>query len=377
MGTARGLSRRNFLHLVGGTTATLALAESLPFPPYVAAAAADEPLTILAFNENPFGLFPAAREAVIAAAANGNRYPKQTADALRKDIARLLGVDSEMVVLRSGSIEPLKIVTELFATPGHGPVVAEPTFEAVVMYAGLSNVQPIKVPLTADHRIDLVHTLTAAKGAGLIYVCNPNNPTAAIVDREALRAFLDRVPAEVPVLVDEAYREWVDNPRYESCVKYVKEGRNVIVLRTFSKVYGLAGLRVGYAVASKATAQRMAPHRLQNSLNTVGLAAARASLADQTSAAQVRTRTAGIRTAFLTWLEQRGFKAIPSDANFVNGRDRPPSAAGHRQAQAAWLPRGPSLSVDADASAHLSRHRRTDGALPARVERGIASVGVL
>jgi len=317
MDAGRGLSRRHFLHVVGGTAAAVGLGASLPLPPYAGAAAADESLTILAYNENPFGLFPSAREAVIAAAASGNRYPKQTADALRDDIARLLGVDAEMVVLGSGSIEPLKIVTELFSTPGHGPVVAEPTFEAVVMYAGLSNVQPIKVPLTAEHRIDLDHVLDAAKGGGLVYVCNPNNPTAAIVDKDSMRAFLDRISPTVPVMVDEAYHEWVDNPRYESCVKYVKEGRNVIVLRTFSKVYALAGLRVGYAVASKPAAQRMEPHRLQNSLNTVGLAAARASLADQASAAAVRARNANIRTAFLSWLEQRGFKAIPSDTNFV------------------------------------------------------------
>jgi len=327
MATGRGLSRRNFLQVVGGTAAAVGLGAALPLPPYAKAAAADEPLTILAYNENPFGLFPSARDAVIAAAAGGNRYPKQTSDALRDDIARLHGVDSEMVVLGAGSIEPLKIATELFSTPGHGPVVAEPTFEAVVMYAGLSNIQPIKVPLSADHRIDLDHTLDSAKGAGLLYVCNPNNPTAAIVDKDAMRAFLDRVPPETPVVADEAYHEWVDNARYESCVRYVKEGRNVIVLRTFSKVYGLAGLRVGYAVASKATAERMAPHRLQNSLNTAGLAAARASLADQASAVAVRARNARIRTEFLGWLEQRGLKAIPSDANFVMveiGRPVPP-----------------------------------------------------
>ena len=322
-----GFSRRGFLRLIGSTAATVGIGQSLPLPPYALATAADEPLTILAYNENPFGLFPAARDAVMAAAANGNRYPKQTADALRDDIARMLGVDAEMVVLGAGSIEPLKIVTELFSTPGHGPVVAEPTFEAVVMYAGLNNVQPIKVPLTADHRIDLDRTLDAAKGGGLVYVCNPNNPTAAIVDKDSMRAFLDRLAPTVPVMVDEAYHEWVDNPRYESCVKYVKEGRNVIVLRTFSKVYALAGLRIGYAVASKATAERMVPHRLQNSLNTVGLAAARASLADQASAAAVRRRNASIRTAFLSWLEQHGFKAIPSDTNFVMveiGRPVPP-----------------------------------------------------
>jgi histidinol-phosphate aminotransferase len=275
-----------------------------------------------------------AREAVIAAAANGNRYPKQTADALRDDIAHALGVDSDMIMLGAGSIEPLKIVTELFCSAGHGPVTAEPTFEAVVMYAGLSHIEPIKVPLAADHRIDLDHMLAAAKGAGLLYVCNPNNPTAAIVDKDTMHTFLDQVPADLPVLVDEAYHEWVDNPRYESCVRYVKEGRNVIVLRTFSKVYALAGLRVGYAVASKATVERMGPHRLQNSLNTVGLAAARASLADQASAKRVRERNARIRTKFLGWLEQRGFKAIPSEANFVMveiGRPVPPVIDALRQ----------------------------------------------
>ena len=328
MAEERGVSRRQFLRVVGGTATAVGVGASLPLPPYAMATPAPAgQLTILAFNENPFGMSPATRDAVIAAAANGNRYPKQTADALRDDIARGLGVDADMVMLGAGSIEPLKIVTEMFSTPGHGPVTAEPTFEAVVTYAGLSNIEPIKVPLTPAYRIDLDHMLAAAKGAGLVYVCNPNNPTASIVDKDAMAAFLDQVPGEMPVLVDEAYHEWVDNPRYESAVRYVKEGRNVIVIRTFSKVYALAGLRVGYAVASKATVERMTPHRLQNSLNTVGIAAARASLADQTSATDIRERNARIRRSFLSWLERRGFEAIPSDANFVMieiGRPVPP-----------------------------------------------------
>ena len=125
MAERQGVSRRQFLQVVGGTAAAVAAGASVPRPPYAEAApTAAEPLTILAFNENPFGMFPAARDAVLAAAANGNRYPKQTADALRDDIARMLGVDSEMVMLGAGSIEPLKIVTELFCTAGHGPVVA-------------------------------------------------------------------------------------------------------------------------------------------------------------------------------------------------------------------------------------------------------------
>ena len=327
MDDGRGLSRRHFLRLVGGTGAAVGVGQFLSFPPYARAAAPGEGLTVLAYNENPFGMFPAARDAVIAAAGNGNRYPKQTADELQNAIAEALAVDADMVMLGAGSIEPLKIVTEMFCAPGRGPVVAEPTFEAVVTYAGLENIQPLKVPLSATHRLDLDRMLGTASGAGLVYVCNPNNPTASIVDKDALRTFLDHIPPTTPVLVDEAYSEWVDNPRYESCVRYVREGRNVIVLRTFSKVYGLAGLRVGYAVASKSTVQRMEPRRLQNSLNTVGLAAAHASLADQASMVRMRERNARIRTAFLAWLEQHGLTAVPSDANFVMidiGRPVPP-----------------------------------------------------
>jgi histidinol-phosphate aminotransferase len=190
------------------------------------------------------------------------------------------------------------------------------------------------VPLAADHRLDLDRMLAAAKGAGLLYVCNPNNPTAAIVDKDTMRAFLDRVPGDVPVLVDEAYHEWVDDPRYESCVSYVRDGRNVVVLRTFSKVYGLAGLRVGYAVAAKPTALRMVPRRLQNSLNAAGIAAARASLGDDAGVAAVRARNAGIRTEFVDWLRQRGFAPIPSSTNFVMvdiGRPVPPVIDALRQ----------------------------------------------
>lgn len=331
------VSRRRFLQLAG-SGAAIGLTRGLVVPPYAHAAgdvpAAPDALTVLAYNESPFGIFPAAREAILAAAEHANRYPKETGNLLRDEIAHSLGVDPDMVVPGSGSIEPLKIVTELFCTPKRGPVVAEPTFEAVMGYAGLENVPPIRVPLTSDHRLDLDHMVAASKGAGLLYVCNPNNPTGTIVDKDGLRAVLERLPGDLPVLIDEAYHDFVDDSRYESCVRHVAEGRNVIVLRTFSKVYGLAGLRIGYAVAAKATAQRLAPHRLLNTLNIVGIAAARASLADQERVRAIRTRTARIRASFAAWVQQRKLPCIPSDANFVMidlGRPVPPVIEALRQ----------------------------------------------
>jgi len=311
------LSRRGFLQAAGSAAAMWSTGAGLHLVRPARAAQAAETLTILAYNENPFGMFPAARDAVVAASASGNRYPKETAYGLRDDIARSLGVDAEQIVLGAGSIEPLKIAVELHCRATRPPVTAEPTFEAVVTYADLDAIKSIKVPLAADHGLDLDRMLASAKGAGLLYICNPNNPTAKIVDRDAMNAFLESVPSDVHVLVDEAYHEWVDNPDYESCVRYVREGRNVTVLRTFSKVYGLAGLRVGYAVTSKETAARMAPRRLANSLNTAGLAAARASLADQATAKKLRERNKRIRNTFVAGLGSKGLKTIPSETNFV------------------------------------------------------------
>jgi histidinol-phosphate aminotransferase len=172
--------------------------------------------------------------------ASGNRYPKETAYGLRDDIARSVGVDAEQIVLGSGSIEPLKIAVELHCTTGRPPVTAEPTFEAVVTYAELDAIAPTKVPLTADHQLDLDRMLVSATGAGLLYVCNPNNPTANILDKDKMHAFIEDVPDGVHVLVDEAYHEWVDNPSYESCVRYVKEDATSRSAN-LSKVYGLAG----------------------------------------------------------------------------------------------------------------------------------------
>jgi histidinol-phosphate aminotransferase len=321
-----GWSRRRFLHLAGGAAAAVGFGAALPSPPYVSAAETRD-LTILAFNENPFGMFPAAREAVLATVDSGNRYPKETEEALRADIGRSLGVPSEQILLGAGSIEPLAIASQALCSAGRGPVVPLPTFEAVVKYAGLRGYDSVQVPLTAAHQIDLDAMLARAPGSDLLFVCNPNNPTGVIVDRDDMHAFLDRVPAGTHVLVDEAYHEWVDSPRYESCVRYVREGRPLTVLRTFSKVYGLAGLRVGYAVSSPEIVERLSPHRLQNSLNTAGIAAARASLAEQAEVAKVRARNARIRADYTAWLETRGLPVLPSQTNFVMadlGRPVPP-----------------------------------------------------
>ena len=164
---------------------------------------------------------------------------------------------------------------EAFSGPGRKVVAAEPTFEAVLAYAKVVRADGIKVPLTADFRHDLP-AMAAACGAstGLVYVCNPNNPTATIVTGDEMAAFAAKVPATATVLVDEAYHHFVEDPRYRSSLELIGRHPNVVIARTFSKIYGMAGLRLGYAVSSKETIAAMAPYASWSNTNAAVHAAA-------------------------------------------------------------------------------------------------------
>ena len=271
---------------------------------------------ILSSNENPYGPSPKALEAAAKAAAN--RYPDALEEEARDAIAKHHGVAVEQVLLGCGSSEILQMADEAFCGPGKKVVAAEPTFEAVLAYAKVVSAEGIKVPLTPDFRHDLPKMAAACDAStGLVYVCNPNNPTATIVTGDEMAAFATKVPASATILVDEAYHHFVEDPRYRSSLDLVGRHPNVVVARTFSKIYGMAGMRLGYAVGSKETVAAMAAYASWSNTNAAVLAAAAASLADPDLVPRQRKLLNDTRKWLVSELTKKGLRTMPSEANFV------------------------------------------------------------
>lgn len=314
---ATTLTRRGFTRLLGFGAASAALRPALPFAAALPLAPAAAPAGIvrLSSNENPYGPSPAAFDAMRQAFGLAWRYPDEAADALAADLAKLHGVTADHILLGDGSSEILKLCAAAFTGPGRPVVMAEPTFEAVARYAQMGGAEVVKVPLTSGHRHDLGKMLPA--GAGLVYVCNPNNPTASLTPRAELREFLARAPAGTAVLVDEAYAHFAESADWESVLPRIADHPGLIVARTFSKIYGMAGLRCGYAVAQPGTIQRLRDHQAWDSLNIMALAAARASLADAGHVESSRQRNRETRAFVSSGLEGMGYPPIPSETNFV------------------------------------------------------------
>lgn len=268
-------------------------------------------------NENPYGPSPRAIAAITGSEAVACRYPDDLyAEAIRS-IAGLHQVDPENVALGCGSTEILRVCDAAFVGADKQIVVAEPTFEAVTYYAEVCRANAAKIPLTSDFRHDLPAMARAsASGAGLVYVCNPNNPTGTINTRAEFADFLAQVPSSVYVLVDEAYFHFVEDPRYSSVVDMIPQHANLIVTRTFSKVYGMAGMRLGYAVAQKQTIEAMHRELLFDNGNAAVLSAAVASVADPEIVPTNKKRLNGTRKWVTSELAKSGYTVIPSHANF-------------------------------------------------------------
>jgi len=274
------------------------------------AASARESVVRLNANENPYGPSPAALEAMRAACGRAWRYPDEASGELIGDLSRLHGLPREWFVLGDGSSEILKLAAN--AHPGK-LVMAEPTFEAIAVYAKARGSPVITVPLDAGFAHDLVKMQVT--DASLAYLCNPNNPTASVTPKARVRAFLDAFSG--PVLVDEAYHHYAEGDDYESVLPLVKTRPGLIVARTFSKIFGMAGLRLGYAVAQPAMIEKLAAQAAWDSVNAIALAAGSASLADTAWAEQGRKRNAATRAHVVAELGRRGFAVIPSHANFL------------------------------------------------------------
>ena len=324
------LSRRQFasslgLGLLARPTPAAVQAPAVS-PPAAPAPATGAPSLIgLDSNENPYG--PSARglAAMTRAQAVAARYPDAKEQQLAEALARFHGVAPEQLVLGCGSGEILKMADAAFLGPGKAVIAAEPTFEAVFDYAVATKAEAVKVPLAADHRHDLPKMAAACDArTGLVYVCNPNNPTGTIVTADELQAFVARVPRSAVVLVDEAYHHFVEDPRYRSALDLLPRHDNVLVVRTFSKIYGLAGMRLGYAVGTKEKAAALRAQQVWSNANTSVLDAALEMLAEPGYVEKTRLAMNGTKRWLVEELHKDGRRTIPSEANFLMfevGRD--------------------------------------------------------
>jgi histidinol-phosphate aminotransferase len=248
-----------------------------------------ERIVKLASNEGPFPPFPAALEAMAAAAPELNRYPDGGIYRLHEALAARHGVASEQIAVGAGADGCLDMLSQATLDPGDEVVCCWPSFPSYVIYARKQGASAVTVPLR-EQRYDL-EALAGAAGARakLVYVCHPNNPTGTMNTKEELDRFFDAVPEHVLVVIDQAYFEYIDRPDYPDAVEtYVKAGRRVVVLRTFSKIYGLAGLRVGYAVGPADVVAAMTKTRRPFDVTTQAQAAALASLDDDAEIARRR-----------------------------------------------------------------------------------------
>jgi histidinol-phosphate aminotransferase len=271
----------------------------------------------LSSNENPYGPSPAALKAMADSFGLAWRYPDEYSDLLTAELAKLHGVTTEQILVGDGSGEILKLCAAAFTAPAKKLVLANPTFEAIARHAGMANAEVVKINLNRDYHHDLPQMLASAGDAGLVYICNPNNPTASITPKAQIKAFLAKVPRHTIVLVDEAYHHYVETSEYESVMPLVKDFPNLVVARTFSKVYGMAGLRCGYCVTHPENLKLMHAHQIFDSVNIMALVAALASVKDTAHVASGRQLNSEVKRYTCGQLDGLGYKYIPSHANFM------------------------------------------------------------
>ena len=272
----------------------------------------------LASNEGPFGPFPAALEALERAAGELNRYPDGGVYRLHEALAARHGVAFDQIAVGAGADGCIDMLSQAILDPGDEVVCGWPSFPSYVIYAAKQGAVVHRVPLT-DLRYDLDALLDAIDArTKLVYICHPNNPTGTMNTSAELDAYFERVPEHVLTVVDQAYFEYIDRPDYPDAVeRYLKAGRRVAVLRTFSKIYGLAGLRVGYAVAAPDVCASMAKVRRPFDLTTPAQVAAEASMGEDAELANRRALNAEGLARLATILREHGFDPAPSVGNFL------------------------------------------------------------
>ncbi len=275
-------------------------------------------LAKLANNENPYGPPESVMKAMTGAFKYSNRYGYPDGG-ITAAIAKHHGVERENIMLGAGSGEILDVACTALLQGDRKIVSADVSYDVLFQHVTALKADQIKVPLLPDFRQDIPGMIAAVKAnyrdVGMVYLCSPNNPTGRIVTKQEVAQLLDGIPSDVPVLIDEAYFHFVDDPNYATAVPYVLAGRQVIVARTFSKIAALAGMRLGYAIAPRPILQRMRPYAV-GSINAIVKWGGVAALTDTTSQAWVKKTTIELRARTGAALTAHGYTVVPSDANF-------------------------------------------------------------
>jgi histidinol-phosphate aminotransferase len=333
MQLAMSISRRKLLcNATVGAFAhtTTACLREFPLTSTAIPQSASQPsgLTRLDRNENPYGPPNKAIEAIRASLDLSNRYPRGEYDDLAEKIAQLHNVKSEEVALGAGSREILRMAATAYLSAGKRLILASPTFEAAVDCAKLAGAEVVAIPLNKrfQHNLDAM-LAGATRATGLIYICNPNNPTGSLTPRKDLDAFLTKLPSTAVVLIDEAYHHYVvPSSEYSSFLDQPVDHPRVIVLRTFSKIYGLAGLRVGYAVGSRQEVLRLSANQLHWGVSAAAARAATAALEDSDFVRLSAKQNVDDRQEFYNRENAHMLGSIDSHTNFVLVRTGLPSA---------------------------------------------------
>ena len=313
-----GFSRRSFFRIAAGASALatipilteshLALAQKPQF------ADPNKGIHIDA-NENPLGPSESARQAMIDIVPRGGRYLMPLQDEVEQTFAKLEGLDPASVMAFAGSSEPLHYTVLTFTNKSKPLVVADPGYEAPTWAAQIAGAPVIKIPLAdpkGEARHDIKAMIAAASTPGVIYICNPNNPTGTVTPHADIEWAVANAPKGTILLIDEAYIHLSDAP---SALSFVKEGKDAIVLRTFSKLYGMAGVRMGFAVGRPDLLKKISMDGGFNALPITALAAAKASLLDAELVAKRRRIIGDVRRETLDWLTSKGYATTPSVSN--------------------------------------------------------------
>jgi histidinol-phosphate aminotransferase len=306
------------------------LAPMVPYAPGLRASevrerSGRETILKLSSNEHPCGPFPIAVRAMEAVLPRLNRYPDGSARALRGALCKHLDVADEHLVVGNGSNELIRLIAQVLLRPGDEVVFAWPSFVVYPMVTQMFGATAVKVPLTPDETHDLPTMLAAITDrTRIVFLCNPNNPTGTIYHREEFQRFLLEVPEHVAVIADEAYYEFVTDDRCPNALDWFDGERPVAVLRTFSKMYSLAGLRVGYGALPSAMARAVEKVREPFNVNIPAQVAAYYSLGDEAEVERRKRENQEQKTYLYSAFDRLGISYVPSETNFVYLRTERP-----------------------------------------------------